>query len=121
MFRDIMHAKYRGAARKGGEIGREGRRQPIFGRRAGQRAEKPLARHANQHGQGEMAAQHIGRVQRLKVLARAFTEADAGIEDDFFAPDAGFFRQCERGFEKTQHIGDDVERRVDLLVLIPCL
>ena len=117
MFRDVMHAKNGGSARKGGEIGREGRRQPILGRRSGQRAEKTLSRHANQHRQGEMAPQYICGVQRLQVLAQAFTEADARIEDDLFAPDAGLFRQRERGFEKSQHIGDNVERWVDLLVL----
>ncbi len=47
-------------------------------------------------------------------LFRRLAEADAGIEHDLLAPDAGLFGDGERALEKRHHVGDDVDRGVGL-------
>jgi hypothetical protein len=55
---------------------------------------------------------------RLDALRRRLAEADAGVEHDAFARDAGLARNAERAREERLDVGHDVDRRVGLVAIM---
>ena len=47
-----------------------------------------------------------------QTLLRRLAEADAGIEHDPLARDAGACRDVERAPKEVRHLGDDIDRRI---------
>ena len=79
--------------------------------------DEALARQAHEQRQAEFAQLGKPRDHR-DALLRGLAEADAGIEHDALARDAGARRDVERAREERLHVGHDVERRIDGLAVV---
>ena len=81
---------------------------PFIGRRGRHRIDETLARGADQKRQAEpFEFGQLGNAQQA--LLRRLAEADAGIEHDAVARDAGARGNLQRALEERRHVGDDVD------------
>ena len=81
------------------------------------RMDEALARSADQERQAE-AAPGVEPGDAGHALLRRLAEADAGIEHDALARDAGARGDFERAREERGHVGDDVDRRIGALAIV---
>ena len=109
----VMDTENGGAARERREVGGERADQPVVDAGAEQIAEQALARHADQDRQAEGRAQARGQRERLEILRLVLAEADARVEQDARARNAGAIGERQRAIKETAEVGFDVEIRID--------
>ena len=82
-----------------------------------QASEEGFARDADEDGKAE--GHDLGQApQGFEVLRPTLAEADTGIEHDVAVAQAGGPRDGQRALEEAQHVGDDVEGRIDGLAVV---
>ena len=113
-----MDAQDGGAAAGAVEMGGKSGGQPL-GRdlAAGDAPQRRLARGAEQ----DRAAQHAEPVEvadQVEILARRLAEADAGVDHDLPARNAGGGRDGDGAFEEAADIVEDVEGGVDGVAVV---
>ena len=119
MGRDIVDAHDVGAERRCQDVAGDRSEQAVhwLGLRIVQATEQGLARDPDEDGKAERP--DLGQAtQGFEVLLPALAEADARIEHDVAVGDAGMAGDGERPLEEAQHVGDDVDRRVDRLAVV---
>src|ERR1700692_4432035 len=112
-----MRAHDRGAVEHTEDMGRNRAAEPAVGRRRRYRVDEALARGAEEERQAK-PAEPFEPGDRLHALLRRLAEADAGIEHDAVAPDAGARGDVERACEEALHLRHDVERRIGALAVV---
>src|SRR6266705_4367378 len=99
MLGHVVHAEDFGAARSGGQIGRDGADQAALHVGVDQRAEEGLSRYAHQKREA-VIRKILQAGNGVAVLTRGLAEADAGIEDDATLWNAGLPGERERSIEE---------------------
>ena len=79
--------------------------------------DEALARGADQERQAE-SSPGVEPGDAGEALLRRLAEADAGIEHDPVARNAGARGDLERALEERGDVGDDVDRRIGLVAIV---
>jgi len=117
MLGDVMGAHDRGSVLDREQVARDRAADALVGRSGRHRIDETLARGADQEWQAE-GSQFAEPRNRDDALRRRLAEADAGVEDDLVACDAGAVGDVERAAEECGYVGHDVDCGVCGLAIV---